>query len=264
MSVVAVSMVRDEVDIISRIVNHMADEVDLVIVADNASRDGTREVLEDLRERRGIEIVDDPEIGYYQSRKMTALAQLARKDFGATWIVPFDADEWWYSPHGRIADVLSAQGHHTPILTAELHDHVATGEDDMSITDPVARMGWRRRTAGALPKVACRAAPDLVIDQGNHGARYAAPAPQRSGLLQIRHFPYRSAEQFVKKAINGAEAYAATDLPFAVGQHWREYGRMVVEHGEDVVKNEVFYRWFYVEEPRADEGLIYDPVPLSS
>ncbi|MBP9052923.1 MAG: glycosyltransferase family 2 protein [Ilumatobacteraceae bacterium] len=252
MTVAAVSMVRDEADIVEATVRHMLTQVDVVILADNGSVDGTREVLE----RLPVHLLDDPERGYYQSEKMTRLAHLARSEYGADWVVPFDADEWWYSPHGRISDVLEDGFGAWPVVTAELYDHVATGVDAPELS-PVHSMGWRRREPAPLPKVACRTAPDLVIEQGNHGARYDAPAPQTSGLV-VRHFPYRSAEQFARKAVNGAEAYAATDLPEDVGRHWREYGRIAAECGVEAL-HDVFRRWFWVAEPSDD--LIFDPVP---
>lgn len=250
MTVAAVTMVRDEADIIESTVRHMLTQVDVVIVADNRSIDGTREILEGMP----VHLVDDPQIGYYQSQKMTNLAHMAREQHGADWVVPFDADEWWYSPAGRIADVLETMDS-WPIVTAELYDHVATGADPGGVP-PVESIGYRRREPVPLPKVACRTASDLVIEQGNHGAHYDAPAPRAPGLV-VRHFPYRSPEQFARKALNGAEAYAATDLPDDVGRHWREYGRIAVENGPEAL-HDVFRRWFWVAEPGDD--LIYDPV----
>lgn len=250
MTVAAVSMVRDEADIIESTVAHMLTQVDVVIVADNRSIDGTREILDSL----DVVTLDDPEVAYHQSEKMTRLAHYAAGEFGADWVVPFDADEWWYSPEGRIGDVLEAC-QAWPVMTAELYDHVPTGIDPDG-PDPTRTIRYRRRNPGALPKVACRTAPDLVIHQGNHGAGYSAPAPQIPGLI-VRHFPYRSAEQFARKAINGAEAYAATDLPDDIGRHWREYGAIAAANGVEAL-HDVFRRWFWVEQP--GEDLVYDPV----
>ena len=96
-----------------------------------------------------------------------------------------------------------------------------------------------------------------MIEQGNHGARYDAHAPRTSGLV-VRHFPYRSPEQFARKAVNGAEAYAAADLPDDVGRHWREYGRILADGGEDAL-SEHYRRWFHVTDPHSDPTLVEGP-----
>src|SRR5262245_51477569 len=109
-------MVKDEADIIGFTVARMFGQVDEIIIADNGSTDGTRELLEQLP----VQLVDDPDPAYYQSRKMTDLAARAAAA-GAEWVIPFDADEVWYSPFGRISDVLHGQPT-SAIATADLYD----------------------------------------------------------------------------------------------------------------------------------------------
>lgn len=265
MTTFAISMVKDEADIIASTVGHMLGQVDHVIVADNGSTDGTRDILLDL----GVEVLDDPDPAYTQAAKMTALAGLARER-SARWVIPFDADEWWFSPDGRIADVLGQRWlRNTYVAVAALWDHVPTALDDLDETDPVARMRWRWTNRSALHKVGCQARPDLRIEQGNHNARYDREPLVAEGLLQIRHFPYRSPEQFIRKVRNGAAAYAASDLPETMGGHWRAYGRILAEHGEQVLLDEVYRRWFFRTDPTTPtvvEGeplpeLVEDPVP---
>ncbi len=77
MSVVGVSTVKDEADVVEWTLRHMADEVDSLVVADNGSRDGTREILAWLADELPLTVVDDPEVGYYQSRRITRLADEA-------------------------------------------------------------------------------------------------------------------------------------------------------------------------------------------
>ena len=252
--VVGISMCKDEADVIEATVRHLAAEVDELIVADNRSGDGTREILAALAEDLPLTVLDDPDPAYFQSAKMSRLAALAA-DTGADWVVPFDADELWYSPFGRIADVL-AEHPGTAIFTADLYDHVATGKDPAQGTVP-ERMGWRRRKPAPLQKVAVAPRPAVTIEQGNHGAHYGAHrGATLPGLLVVRHYPYRSPEQMIRKARNGAAAYAATDLPETDGQHWRDYGRLSDEQLADV-----FRTWFWVADPAQDESLIFDPVP---
>ena len=254
MATFGIAMVKDEADIIASTVTNMLRQVDHVIVADNGSTDGTRDILSEL----DVELIDDPDPAYYQSAKMTALARRAAAG-GADWVVPFDADEWWYCPHApTIADYLRPIAGQWLTVNATLYDHVATGHDP-AVLDPVERIRWRRVNAGALPKVACRVRPDLVIHQGNHGATYDGGATALDGLV-VRHFPYRSADQFVSKAINGAAAYAATDLAQDQGQHWRQYGALINAHGAEV-GHDVFRQWFWIPDPTVDASVICDPVP---
>lgn len=252
MRVVGIARVKDEADILPHTVRRMLGQVDHVIVQDNASRDGTRELLAELATAdERVTVLDDPEVGYWQSEKMSALAQRAAAEHAADWVVPFDADEVWYSPFGRIADVLAGQD--AVVATAALYDHLATSEDPVE-DDPTVRLGWRRRNPTPLPKVACRPLAPVTIHQGNHGADHVGRTVD--GLLVVRHFPYRSASQMIRKARNGAAAYAATDLPDDVGKHWRDYGRLTDEQ-----ITEVFHTFFYSERPDRDRGLIYDPAP---
>lgn len=264
-------MVKDEVDVIAATVRNMLEQVDAVVVADNLSTDGTLELLHELRaETAGrLEVQTDLEPGYFQSRKMTALARYAHDQLGAEWLVPFDADEVWYSPFApTIADVLATVAPQWLVVPARLFDHVATGIDPAE-PDPVLRMEWRRQDPAPLPKVACRWRDDLVILQGNHGAWYEGEPTITDPLLVVRHFPYRSAEQLVRKVRNGAAAYTATgdQLDPDAGAHWRRWGQLLEQAGPEAI-GEVFRTWYWRRNPRNAvliEGerqppLVHDPV----
>ena len=245
--VTGICMVRDEADIIGTTIAHMLEQVDHVIVADNGSVDDTREILESF----DVTIVNDPVVAYYQSAKMSRLAWQAACD-GADWVVRFDADESWYSPFGRIADVL--EGLDAAIATAAIYDHRPSGIDPAE-GSPVDRIGWRTREPIPLHKVACRPILPVTIHQGNHAASYRPPSTA-AGQLVIRHFPIRSVEQMIRKARNGGQAYAATDLPEEAGDHWRSWNRLTDEH-----LDEVFHQYYWFAEPGANPDLIFDPVP---
>ena len=255
-AVFAVAMCKDEADIIEGTVRRMRERVDHVVVADNGSTDGTREILDSLD---GVEVLVDHDPGYYQSRKMSALAEHARLA-GADWVVPFDADEVWLGREWSISDTLAAVPAEALIAQARILDHVATAVDPDG--PPIERMRWRRDQQLPLPKVACRAVPGLVIHQGNHGATFpGVDCPLTvTHLLEIRHYPYRSPEQMVRKAVNGAAAYAATDLPESAGGHWRGYGAIVRDQGEEALHG-VFRKWFWSPDPAADPHLVHDPCP---
>jgi len=259
--VFGVSMVKNEEDIILATVLNMLNQIDYVIVADNMSTDNTREILDSIDNERLV-VIDDLDPAYYQSRKMTALAMMA-KEKGADWIVPFDADEFWYSSFGPIREILNEVQENIAVVSAKLYDHVPTAIDDESDTNPVTRIGYRRVAPGPLPKVACRAKDGLIIEQGNHDATYNNIKVERvEGSLVVRHYPYRTAKQMAQKAITGNTALSYTDLPEASGKHWRDYASLIRATGEPRLA-EVFTHFFWSDNPTADLELTYDPAPSS-
>ena len=258
MSVCAVMLVKDELDIIAGVVRHLLSEVDQVIVSDNASSDGTRERLGELQARHDrLLVLDDLETAYYQARKTTELALRAARE-GHEWVIPCDADEWWFAPDGRrLADFLAGVPPDTVRVRAPLYNHIPTGQDRTAIADPLARIGWRFREHQPLQfgKIACRLIPGLEIEMGNHGATIPGGLGHELVDLEIRHFSWRSPTQYIRKIRNGAKAYAATDLHEGYGAHWRGFG-----DAPDAAIAEHFSRWFYVGDPESRDDLIYDPV----
>jgi hypothetical protein len=253
-----VSMMRDEADVAVDVVTHLAEEgVDGIIVADNLSADGTGDILRDLDLPCQLLVIDDTEPGYYQSDKMTRLAHQAH-DLGAEWIVPFDADELWCARSDGLARALRLLPDRVTVAEASLLNHFATALDSDDPC-PLRSMQWRQRDPAPLPKVAVRWAPHLCIHQGNHGAD--RDGDRAVGDLEVRHFPYRSFDQFLRKARNGAAAYAATDLPADQGAHWRQYGALIDSQGEDAFRSEVWERYYWFFSP-TDAGLVYDPAPF--
>ncbi len=253
-------MVKDEADVVEYTIRHLFSHVDQILVADNLSTDGTLDILLELEEETAgqvsVGVDDDP--AYYQSRKISALAARAL-ELGHDWVLPCDADEIWYTWNKTpIRELLaSAPIAGAAMVTAELFNHIPTGLDDRWLLNPVERIGWRIREPGALPKVCCRTRPGLVIHQGNHGADLEPGAKVVDGLV-VRHFPWRSEEQYLRKIRNGERAYAATDLPEDMGEHWRAF-----EGKPDEAVLDHYRAWFYSADPESDDALIYDPAPIS-
>lgn len=259
MSLWAVTMVRDELDVLPYTLTHLANEgVDGLIVADNLSTDGTWDMLQDLAQDPPFEmhLIRDREVGYYQSQKMTGLYQRA-SSMGAKWVIPFDADEVWCSPDGRhLADVFANMSS-LDGADVSLFNYYPTSDDPAGEPNPFRRISNRDPKPAPLPKVAVAAGIDsLVVEQGNHGVHADVALPWWRSNLEIGHFPWRSPEQFERKVRNGARAYAATDLPVDYGGHWREHGRILEESGPAALRA-VYDEWYL--DPPID--LVHRPVP---
>lgn len=265
--IAAIAMMRDEADVAGAVVAHLfAHGVDRILVNDNNSVDGTGDILR----AAGATVFDDPERGYYQDRKMSALATVAY-EMGADWVLPFDADEIFYPtacpehPHGGAAldsaFCPSYSGGVCPSEISTLAEFFAT-----CTADVIEARGWdhiatacnpgpfspdRREAQQKLPKVAFRACVSPYVHMGNHDVDRHHGLPVRVGGLSYRHFQYRSLEQYVRKVRNGREAYEASDLHYNYGTHWRVAGaKSDAELAED---------WAQM---CAEPGLIFDPAPV--
>ncbi len=259
-------LARDEADIIEHTLRHLKTQVDWVFVADNMSTDGTRDILNSLAwtDEAWLDVSDDLEPGYFQDRKTTALA-LQAYERGFDWVIPCDADEIWYSPFGRVGDILDVLPEEVLFARAVMFNHIPTNQDQPE-SDPVKRIGWRFIEPGAMSKVACRTSPDLRIDMGNHEAVSVGKVRSNwmhnvHGQITIRHFPWRSQAQHLRKITNGALAYAAApDLDPTYGEHWKAFGLPGTGNFEQAV-NDWFWQWGFRANPGLAGDLIYDPAP---
>lgn len=272
MTVAAILMVKDEGDVIEHTIRHLATQVDEIIVSDNGSIDGTREILDRLQDDPplGIDftLADDPDLGYWQSAKMTRLAAAAR-DLGHDWVLPVDADEHWVTePQERpIRDHLLSLPPDVTVCRARLFHYIPTAQDPpvSEVPSPFARIGWRLTEPSSLGKVAARLVPGLVIEAGNHGVTVKGARPAlMGGGLRVNHFSWRSSDQYARKIRNGARAYAATDLPEEVGPHWRMWGDPDAPDLEESAAAH-FRKYFWAPAPPCapqssdPRGLTFDP-----
>jgi hypothetical protein len=245
-----VTMVRDEMDILPYTLAHFDRQgLDGIIVADNLSTDGTWEYLQEVELKTPLLVRRDTEPGYYQSRKMTDLAQDAFAR-GAGWVLPFDADEVWRPvPRGQddrvLRDLVGAQRNQgADCLMVPLHNYFPRSQDNWAEVNPLKRIQHRDPSPAPLFKVIVRARADVVIEQGNHGAHgNGAFVRVPAKGLEIAHFPWRSYEQFEHKVRNGAAAYQATDLSEDIGAHWRSYGALLDTHGPGALRA-LYEEWF--------------------
>ncbi|GAA3783908.1 hypothetical protein GCM10022241_06280 [Micrococcus endophyticus] len=209
----AIAMVREEADVIERSVRHLADQgIPHIVVVDNGSKDATPDILRRLTgEIPGLVVGADREPAYVQSAKMTRLADLASAA-GATWVVPFDADELWFGAEGTLAEALAAAD--APVLRAVMHNAFPAADGSGPLLDTTAHFDV---------KVAFRPRSGAVLEMGNH--EVLRPGVRAEGL-RILHLPWRSFEQFARKSRTGAQAIALADTSEDKAYHWRRLGAL--------------------------------------
>lgn len=247
----AVTRVKDELDILPYTFEHLVSEgVDGILISDNESTDGTLEWLtakhrwwhqNTLTCHYWMDTFVDHDVAYYQSAKMTALVDEAFER-GADWVIPFDADECWYSSDGRTLKEFFSHAPRVDVVKAALHNYFPTSDDDHRQPNPYRRIQHRDPDPAHLPKVAV-SRRGVIIDQGNHGASGFPHLTHSDSTLVVGHFPWRFPEQFERKIYNGSRAYAATNLPDHIGTHWRDLGHILDREGPEGLRA-VFDQWY--------------------
>jgi glycosyltransferase involved in cell wall biosynthesis len=230
-------MVRDEADLIAATIeHHLAQGVDRIIVTDNASVDGTREILEAYARVAPLTIHDDPEHRKQQGRVVTRMAREAHA-LGATWVVNADADEFLrpVASDATLRDVLGAM----PTELGEVRVPVinlvgriagsGAGFDRLVLRDE--RDQEALEAAGVLsqptPNAIHVGSPDVEVVQGNHSTSIGVRGEVPEGLeLEVLHLPWRSVAQVVRKTENMGRGYdASPELQPSANHHgmrdWR-------------------------------------------
>lgn len=228
---VGVTMVRNEEDVVAlSIRHHLRIGCERVLVADNASTDSTGSVLRRLacRDRR-VMVTHEPG-PFRQSEVVTALAQEAA-GMGAEWVLPFDADEfWWIGRRQRLAGLLRRQRHagalRAPVVNfVQRRDQKARGAralwgmtaraTPVGTVDAAQGLVTSRRIAFVEirypPKILVRVAPGVVIGTGSHGVAGAPGPVVDCDDLAVLHAPLRTREALVAQVDHGRRVAAAVD-----------------------------------------------------
>jgi len=275
--IIAISMVKNEADIITYTMSHLfANGIDEIIIADNNSTDGTGDLIRGMANQLNLNVtvIPEPMTAYYQSKVMTNLYRMAI-DRGADWVIPFDADELVVARFSTISDALRSFDK-TSAIEVKLYDHRPTSADtsnDLADKNPFRRWKFRDRNPQRLGKVIIpNLGPSVVIWQGNHGISVEDRVQQaiKTDLIEIRHFKFYSGfRRGAESAIGRLRGYEETDFPEYIGAHWRTYGRIAREHGVEVLEKKLekdfFVRFDDKKEINLNTGqpadMVYDPAP---
>lgn len=210
--ILAVTMVRNECDIVEAFVRHHVAIVDRIHVLLHASTDATAAILDRLvEEGLPITVERDENVALSKEAQFNALIGRAIERHAPDFIVPLDADEFIVPPdRSRLLQELAALPDGAALWLA-WQTYLPTADDDRREINPVLRIR-SRRVAEPVPMVkvcfprASYRAPEVVLVDGQHqlshrDGRPIAHVAARS--LRLAHFPVRSADQFVVKIVMG-------------------------------------------------------------
>ncbi|MFT4135075.1 glycosyltransferase family 2 protein [Microbacterium sp.] len=232
-------MVRDEADIVGAMIQYHLDQgVDLFLVTDNGSVDGTTRILEDFARDGRIELAHDPRHEKQQHEVVTRMSREAARR-GAQWVLNADADEFWSAvdPSRTIAEELADLDPAIGAFEVPVIDMTGaparrgTGLQrlvyrDLRPDDVMAGLGVH---AHSTPDVAFVPNQTVEVAQGNHFVSVPANGrvPDGRGLV-VHHYPWRSWSQFCRKVENAGRAYEASPhlRPSANHHGMRDYRRL--------------------------------------
>ncbi|HUS23090.1 MAG TPA: glycosyltransferase family 2 protein [Aeromicrobium sp.] len=271
MKLVMTMMVRDEADIIAAMIeHHLAQGIDLIMVTDNASIDGTREILAQYAERGFIELSDDPRHEKQQAAVVTAMARRAFTEHGADWVINADADEFYF-PLDRsrtLRDVMAEIPTSLRSFTANVVNLTGTPARHGS---GVRRLTWRDHRAEETlmdvaglhahptPNAIHVGSPDVDIQLGNHFINIESQGqPSAELAIEVLHLPWRSLDHYRAKVEMSGKAFEANPMlrpsPNHHGQ--RDYRRFLAGYVQE------FYLYRHPVDPANDLAFTEDRVLL--
>jgi hypothetical protein len=209
MRLVAVSIVKNEADIIEAFVRHTAAWVDHHLIFDHDSTDGTREILRALQsEGLSVSLFRDDAPGHLQQARSNHLTRLAASNHGADWILPLDADEMLNGP-GRpeLEACLQAAGTGLTV-NLPLLDYCATPEDDANEANPALRLRYCRPGYSVTRKIFLprdlALDPEVLAGKGSHAlyrGTTALPSQSLPIAFHLAHLAMRSPQQQVLRVV---------------------------------------------------------------
>ncbi len=232
MQLVAVSVVKNEADIIESFVRHTRAWVDHHLIFDHDSTDGTREILGALqREGMPLTVYTDDALGNLQQIRSNALARLGVQEFNADWVLPLDADEAICAPDRDALEKALASLPAGGPASYPLLNYYPTAQDDANQANPFLRLQFRNQEKSHTKKLLVPRAlildQSLTVSKGSHAIyRHDAPLadqPLPAGF-HLAHFQFRSsAQQAMRIALaelqklSRGRAHSGVDLHYRLG-----------------------------------------------
>jgi len=245
-------LVKNEADIIeANIRTHANLGVDAFVVMDNNSDDGTREILAVLQKEFELIIIDEKG-SYQQAKWMKQLANIAKKELNADWVINNDADEFWIPQNKRnLKENLAFRG---SVLTVNRYNMIldeACHEGDFFASTHYAKtpISYSKQTLldnENISLVLTKIGPKTIVNPyglveirgGNHKAWHVANTYEylfkkydrisKFDDIIVFHYQFRSYEQF-EKNIKNRKMLLESKKHIRMGAHYRRWVKLYNE-----------------------------------
>ena len=231
----AVSMVKNEEDIIESFCRYTLQFCDGLLIRDDNSLDYTSVMIQKLiNEGSQIVLFKTPEsgtidFGRYQFHIFNDLARQAFEEHGADWVIPLDADEFLCCPD--YSDPRAGIEKLDESLEYRIYSrtYIFEGQPtDLSVFLPCQFRSFlrdpkERRMAKTILSRKLYFEYRAKISIGHHHLEFNAepyPKIEFTDSLVSAHYPFRSVEQMLTKVIIGELNYKASLNRNNCGLHW--------------------------------------------
>ena len=212
-------MVRNEVDVIEFCIeHHLAQGLDYIFICDNGSTDGTLEYLQNKSETDERVVLYKEPGEFHQQSIINHLSALAYSN-GCEWVVPFDADEIWFSDETLKVNLSKIA---EPSVKIKLQDFIQSSSIISPKTDTYASVNWRLPDDSkqidlsdvingknsmienpSFYKYIIRTSSDLDISPGAHEFTGQEKTYYEGNKFKAYHIPIRSYKALETKAEQG-------------------------------------------------------------
>ncbi len=232
MKAAAVSMVKNEGDIIELFVKINLRAFEHLYIVDHDSSDGTPAILEKLKDAgHAITVVPFKGIQQSQAQIVTRVVRDAAATGKYDFIVPLDADEFLTPPASWLQSLADALGHDR-YGKMPWRTFVPVRGDYFDADAPLhANFRMRSHEPAQYHKIVIpnRLAKTCIIEPGNHSL---AGATGIEVPFELAHVPVRSSDQLVQKAVIGSHTLSIKrDRLPTEGFHWDVLAREVRAKG---------------------------------
>jgi glycosyltransferase involved in cell wall biosynthesis len=260
--IAAVTMIKDEGDIIELFVRVNSRSVDHLFILDHGSSDNSLQILLNLQsEGYPITLFKDDSSDFHQSLMITALAKRVALTNEYDYIVPLDGDEFIYAFNNEFREIVASQVVENEVGLLAWQTYIPSHGDFFECEAPLYEAFRKRKIENThfykviIPN---ELAKNVVIGEGNHSVSLDGYFIQ-SRLVEayIQHVPVRSIEQITAKSLIGSRR-----LSIKKGRgksetvHWDQMAINIRNSNYIIGKSEMLAMALYYAE---DISKTYDP-----